>query len=156
MPTKHILVPYEPSDVSYKAFETALAIAKKNNSAISAIMIFTDNLTQCVGVDHALMQVAIDKMEQNSLFEDFKAMILEAKKHKIKIFTGIGYSTSIQKGIMDYAKKNKVDLIVMGTVARTGIAGFFIGNTAENVLNQVDCSVLTVKPDEFVTPVSLD
>jgi nucleotide-binding universal stress UspA family protein len=49
-----------------------------------------------------------------------------------------------------------IDVIVMGTVCRTGIAGFFIGNTAEEVLRQVNCSVLTVKPDGFVTPVKLD
>jgi hypothetical protein len=41
----------------------------------------------------------------------------------------------------------------MGTLARTGIAGLFIGNTAEAVLHQVNCSVLTVKPEGFVTPV---
>ena len=145
MTTKHILVPYEPSDASYKAFETALAIAGKNNSAISAIMIFTDNLTQCVGVDHALMQVAIDKMEQNSLFEDFKAMILEAKKHKIKIFTGIGYSTSIQKGITDYAKKNKVDLIVMGHRGRKGFTKDVLGSVSEELSKQrLPCKILVV------------
>ncbi|MDJ0891306.1 MAG: universal stress protein, partial [Gammaproteobacteria bacterium] len=41
------------------------------------------------------------------------------------------------------------------TVGRTGIPGFFIGNTAENLLSQVECSVLTVKPSGFVTPVEL-
>lgn len=46
------------------------------------------------------------------------------------------------------------DLLVMGTVCRTGIPGFFIGNTAETILNQVDCSVLTVKPKGFVSPVT--
>ena len=45
------------------------------------------------------------------------------------------------------------DLLVMGTVCRSGIPGFFIGNTAETTLNQVDCSVLTVKPKGFVSPV---
>ena len=44
----------------------------------------------------------------------------------------------------------------MGTVSRTGVTGFLIGNTAEKVLRQVDCSVLVVKPDKFVTPVKLD
>jgi nucleotide-binding universal stress UspA family protein len=48
-----------------------------------------------------------------------------------------------------------VDLLVMGTVCRAGITGFLIGNTAEEVLNQVDCSVLTVKPEGFETPVKL-
>jgi len=49
-----------------------------------------------------------------------------------------------------------VDLVVMGTVARTGIDGFFIGNTAENILTQLDCSVLTIKPPGFTSPVTLD
>jgi len=55
--------------------------------------------------------------------------------------------------IPEVASNQQVDLIVMGTVCRTGLPGFFIGNTAENVLQQVDCSVLTVKPEGFVSPV---
>lgn len=51
------------------------------------------------------------------------------------------------------AQKKRVELIVMGTVARTGIPGFFIGNTAEKTLGAVDCSVLAVKPQAFSTPV---
>ena len=57
--------------------------------------------------------------------------------------------------ITDLAAEHAIDLIVMGTVCRTGVAGFFIGNTAENVLQQVNCSVLTVKPEGFVSPVKL-
>ena len=53
------------------------------------------------------------------------------------------------------AHEKHVDLIVMGTVCRTGIAGFFIGNTAEKILQDVDCSVLTVKPEGFVSPVTV-
>lgn len=45
------------------------------------------------------------------------------------------------------------DILVMGTIARTGIPGFIIGNTAEDVLNGVDCSVVTVKPPGYVSPV---
>lgn len=44
----------------------------------------------------------------------------------------------------------------MGTFARIGIAGFFIGNTAEAILEQLQCSVLAVKPPGFVSPVSLE
>ena len=51
------------------------------------------------------------------------------------------------------AAEIEADLLIMGTVSRTGIAGFFIGNSAEAVLRQVDCSVLTLKPPGFVTPV---
>ena len=57
--------------------------------------------------------------------------------------------------IPQVAAELQTDLLVMGTVSRTGIAGLFIGNTAETVLRQVECSVLTVKPAGFVTPVTV-
>jgi len=46
--------------------------------------------------------------------------------------------------------------LVMGTLARTGITGLFIGNTAETILNHITCSVLTVKAKGFVSPVELE
>ena len=58
--------------------------------------------------------------------------------------------------IPQFVEENRVDLLVMGTVGRTGVPGFFIGNTAEQILEQVECSVLAVKPDGFVSPVHLE
>lgn len=57
--------------------------------------------------------------------------------------------------IPEMAKQLRADLVVMGTVARTGIAGLLIGNTAEAILEQLQCSVLAVKPPGFVSPVKL-
>ncbi len=54
------------------------------------------------------------------------------------------------------ATELEVDLVVMGTVSRTGIPGLLIGNTAEVILNNLACSVLAVKPAGFVTPITLD
>jgi nucleotide-binding universal stress UspA family protein len=53
------------------------------------------------------------------------------------------------------ACRERIDLIVMGTVARVGIPGLFIGNTAERTLDHVDCDILVIKPKGFVTPVQL-
>lgn len=47
-----------------------------------------------------------------------------------------------------------VDLVVMGTVARSGAAGMIIGNTAERILRSIKCSVLAVKPNSFVSPIT--
>lgn len=52
-------------------------------------------------------------------------------------------------------KENQIDLVTMGTVGRTGIPGFIMGNTAETILSQINCSVLAIKPQGFVTPVTL-
>jgi nucleotide-binding universal stress UspA family protein len=59
-----------------------------------------------------------------------------------------------RKEIPALAKRIEADLVVMGTVARTGIPGFIMGNTAKMILNQIDCSVLAIKPPDFVTPIT--
>lgn len=63
---------------------------------------------------------------------------------------------SARKVIPELAKQLQVDCIVMGTVARTGVPGLFMGNTAESILDQLECSVLAIKPLGFITPVTLE
>lgn len=58
--------------------------------------------------------------------------------------------------IPEMIKQLESDLVIMGTVARTGISGLLIGNTAEAILEQVQCSVLAIKPSGFVSPVKLN
>lgn len=50
-------------------------------------------------------------------------------------------------------ERNEIDLIVMGTIGRTGLPGLVIGNTAENILENVKASVLAIKPSNFVCPI---
>jgi len=76
---------------------------------------------------------------------------LEAINHHVHLLKG-----DADQVISQLANKKRVEILIMGTVARTGIPGFLIGNTAEDVLRKVNCSVLTVKPERFVTPVKRD
>lgn len=69
-----------------------------------------------------------------------------------------GVKTELVQGdpagvIPSLAESRGIDLVVMGTVARTGVAGLLIGNTAERVLQRLGGSVLAVKPSSFVSPV---
>jgi universal stress protein E len=59
------------------------------------------------------------------------------------------------EAIKEVSVELNVDLIVIGTVGRTGIAGMLLGNTAERVLGSCESSVLTVKPEGFESPVPL-
>lgn len=49
--------------------------------------------------------------------------------------------------IADYVQTHDIDLLIMGSVGRSGIAGIVVGNTAEKILRHVDCSVLVLKPE---------
>ena len=53
-------------------------------------------------------------------------------------------------------EKLNIDIVVMGSVGRSGIPGLLIGNRAEKLLTTINCTVLTVKPDGFETPITLD
>jgi|TARA_B110000902_G_scaffold194219_1_gene220106 universal stress protein E len=53
-----------------------------------------------------------------------------------------------------FAEKIGAGIIVVGTVARSGIAGLFIGNTAESLIENADCDVFVVKPSSFKSPVT--
>ena len=55
--------------------------------------------------------------------------------------------------ITDAVSEIDPGIVVMGTVARTGVPGMIIGNTAERVLGSLDTSILAVKPQGFVSPV---
>ncbi|NNF56495.1 MAG: universal stress protein [Acidimicrobiales bacterium] len=57
--------------------------------------------------------------------------------------------------VREAVTKYGINLLVMGTVARTGVAGLIMGNTAEAVLDRVRCSVIATKPPGFVSPVDL-
>lgn len=75
---------------------------------------------------------------------------LQEVRHRVHLVEGDAGAV-----IPQLAGKEQVDLIVMGTLARAGLEGYFIGNTAETVLQHAACSVLTVKPEGFVSPVKL-
>jgi universal stress protein E len=59
------------------------------------------------------------------------------------------------KVIPELAQRKHIDLLIMGTLSRTGIGGWLIGNTAEKILRRVDCSALVVKADARVLPLRL-
>lgn len=58
--------------------------------------------------------------------------------------------------ILSAVKEFDVELLVLGTQTRTGMSAWLLGNTTERLLRDVNCSVLAVKSDGFVSPVTLD
>ncbi|WP_111638870.1 universal stress protein [Marinomonas shanghaiensis] len=93
------------------------------------------------------------RYQMNTMMDSLKQMLGE------ETFRYLSPQTHIVQGSPDrelpkLANNISADLMVMGTVARSGIAGVIIGNTAETILAQLQCSVLALKPDGFVSPIS--
>jgi len=70
----------------------------------------------------------------------------------------LGVKTYVEFGapdehILKMIEAHHIDVVIMGTKARTGIGGMLIGNTAERLLTQIPCSLMAVKPEDFVCQV---
>ena len=83
----------------------------------------------------------------NRLLNDYGMAVGDGNAHLLK-----GDAAEIIAGL---ARELSTDLIVMGTVGRIGVSCLLIGNTAEDVLLTTQASVLTVKPEKFVSPIAL-
>ncbi|MGR5131725.1 universal stress protein [Vibrio alfacsensis] len=55
--------------------------------------------------------------------------------------------------IPHWVDEQNIDVLVMGTVARSGIQGLLVGNTAENIFQTINCSLVVLKPSDFVSPI---
>ncbi|TNH07555.1 universal stress protein UspE [Testudinibacter sp. TR-2022] len=62
--------------------------------------------------------------------------------------------THVEEGLPEevipqVAEKIKAELVVLGTIGRTGLSAAFLGNTAEHVIGRLNCDVLAIKPDPY-------
>ena len=90
--------------------------------------------------------------EVNRLLQEFvDRQSIEVRRESIHLVKG-----EPSQVIPSFAQEHKVDLIVMGTVGRSGLSGMIMGNTAERILGRIECSVLAVKPKDFKSPITLE
>ncbi len=115
------------------------AVVKKSDRDVEA---YVEQVRQ----DH---KTNLDELLQ-SMARDIGKEAFEMLKPRLHLLKG-----RARKEIPLLIEELKADVLVMGTVARTGIPGIISGNTAESILNQIQCSVLAIKPPGFETPVTL-
>jgi len=92
---------------------------------------------------------------QNVRQHHVDAMLKHASRHHID-----QQRCHIEEGLPEdvipkYAEQLDAELVVLGTVGRQGISAALIGNTAEHVIDKLDCDVLAIKPEGFVSPIRL-
>jgi universal stress protein E len=56
--------------------------------------------------------------------------------------------------IQSTSEKIDAELVVLGTIGRTGISAALIGNTAEHVIDRLNCDVLAIKPEGYISPLA--
>ncbi len=97
------------------------------------------------------MKSAVADERRSSLVATLKRNHIDFQDRQIHIREG-----SSSEVILKAIGELDIDVVVMGSVARSGIPGLLIGNKAEKLLGSINCTVLTLKPDGFKSPVTLD
>ncbi|MDC7862544.1 universal stress protein UspE [Pantoea ananatis] len=83
---------------------------------------------------------------------------MKALRHKFSISEEF---THVEKGlpeevIPELSGHLGAGIVVLGTIGRTGLSAAFLGNTAEQVIDHLRCDLLAIKPDDFVSPITLE
>jgi nucleotide-binding universal stress UspA family protein len=152
LPPKVVVASTDFSNVSLKATKEGLAIAQQAGAKF--------HLVHCIDSKDVPDDV-ISKIPPGSSLR--KEINDEATRRLNQFLQSLSVgSTQIQlhltwgtpwQEIQKISVQQAADLVVIGTVGRSGIKGLLLGNTAERVLETCDCGVLTVKPDDFVSPI---
>lgn len=157
---RRILVPIDPNmedgikhDLGMKLLKLATSLAERDGAELMIVHAW-----------HAYEEEKLRRhMEKNQFEEYLSTWSQESSKRAWNFVSSFGReinpkSLHLVQGepgfvIPKFAEDHDIDLVVMGTLGRLGQHGMFIGDTAERILNRLECSVLAVKPAGFVSPV---
>jgi len=147
-----ILIAIDGSELSMDAADYAIYISSKFNSELYIIHIIEDpafvNLESFgvydiqtserkAHIQHILetTKVWFDKIKETAYTKNIKLLKTEV----------VGTSSSIASAVVDYAERNAISLIVVGTKGRSGIKKLLLGSVASGVTQHARCPVMVVK-----------
>ena len=137
---KKILVPTDGSEFAKKAQKHALFLSKVSGAEIIAISVTENNFVNGLTLDdevYQLNQILKERSEEN--LKEFDKL----NEDELKI-THIVREGSPAKVILEVAKEENIDLIVMGSSGKSGFDRFIMGSVADKVVNSAKCAVLVV------------
>jgi nucleotide-binding universal stress UspA family protein len=151
---KRILVPIDFSEFSNAALQYGCELAERFGAELHLLHVLQDMVAMVPepglafpppGNYWAELQASSDKALNQLLDLSWE----EGKQVVRKTSQGVPFLE-----IVRYAKKNEIDLIVIGTHGRTGLAHVLLGSVAEKVVRKAPCPVLTVRSSQhqFVMP----
>lgn len=156
---KHVLVATDFSPASEVALTYGRELARAFDASLHVLHVVDDLAAHAASsnapqLNLGQLQTSLEREARDALealLTDDDRRTLDARPVQV---TGHGAA----KAILAYAQEHVVDVIVVGTQGRTGVAHLLMGSVAEHVVRAAPCPVLTVRhPEhEFVRPDALE
>jgi nucleotide-binding universal stress UspA family protein len=143
---KQVLVPTDFGRASEAALTYGRALAQRFGATLHLLHVVENHFLKATPADPRAL-AAGTKRTLNGRLTDEDRIGLRAR-------AVLEVSDSPAEAIADYARQERIDLIVMGTHGRSAVAQLLVGSVAERVVRTAPCPVLTVRhPEhEFVIP----
>lgn len=144
MAFSNILVPFDGSVFSMRAFKAAISIAKRKKSKI--------HILTCLEKDN-LGAWYVDKRINKQIMKDAKNFAKEsmvrleriAEESDVSITIHIQETKSIAKEIVNFSDSRKINLVVIGSHGQTGFNKMILGSVSSKVSQLAKCPVLIIK-----------
>ncbi len=151
---ERILVPLDGSQFSAQSLGYAIEIAERFGSEIILFRVVAATSSK----DVTALSAEADEVSRQMAQSQNKRNVDEAKRYlkaELQRVVAKGVNGSIYtmvgdtaKSIIQYCKKEKVDLIIMTTHGRSGIKRAVLGSVADEVIRQAGLNVLSIRPPE--------
>jgi len=143
---KKILFPTDLSEAAAEAQQYACAMADQFGAELHVLSVLQDVAMMSPDPNMPWMVPASSLDEVRSSLETALVQVPDAAwsagktVHRV-IRVGVPY-VEIDK----YAQEQKIDVIIVGTVGRSGLTHFLLGSTTEKIVRKAPCPVLVVHP----------
>ena len=153
---KNILVATDFSEPSVVALNYGRDMARAFGARLHVLHVVDDvfmHYSPEVGLISADLQKDLEKVA----WRDLEAQITDDDRRTLALTPVVESHVGAASGIIDYAKKNAIDLIITGTHGRGAVKHLLMGSVAERVVRVAPCPVLTVHANEreFIAPDAL-
>ena len=142
---RRILHPSDFSSASRAAFRKAIDMAKASRAELLLLHVVSPVVP--VPGDGYVSPAMYDQLSASSRAwaqKRLDSLVAQAKKSRARV-KGVILEGAASDEIVRFARARRVELIVMGTHGRKGIAKLFVGSVADRVVAAATCPVLTVR-----------
>jgi nucleotide-binding universal stress UspA family protein len=146
-----ILCPVDFSEPSRRALENAIHLARHFNISLDVIHIVQplSSIYRLVSRIPSFNDLQEEWTKQSE--NKFRTFLTEFSCHNVSQNHSILYGEPHHE-ILNYVRKNKIDLVIMGSVGSTGLFKTQIGTVAEKVVREIPCSTIMVKSEHAIKP----
>ena len=142
----HVMVPYRPDDVFYRAFKSALNIAKQNDSLLSLVKVIS--YPAGIGMDESLLVDLVSREYDVSEFDKLLPGLKdEANNAKVHLDVHIlDMHLSPAKGFVNFASNHDVDLMILGSISKKGWKKHLGSDISDEIMDlNPSCNVILVE-----------